>query len=116
MKVAFPVVQGLVSEHFGRTDGFLLVEIEEGELKSRDMIKAPPHEPGLLPRVLMEHKVDCVVTGGLGMKAKMMFEQNGVQVISGICGPVEEVLGRYMSGTLEPGDGTCMGGHDTCDH
>lgn len=116
MKVAFPVFQGAISDHFGRSEGFLMVTIEEGELKSREMIDAPPHQPGLLPRLLMEYKIDCIVTGGLGMKAQAMFQESGVQVISGISGSVEEALGKFMSGTLEPGDGTCMGGHDTCGH
>jgi hypothetical protein len=56
MKIAIPITGGKLSAHFGHCEGFALVDAdaESRTITSTQIVAAPPHEPGLLPRWLAE--------------------------------------------------------------
>jgi predicted Fe-Mo cluster-binding NifX family protein len=108
MKIAMPVQGGKLSQHFGHSEQFSLFEIEDQSIRGREDVTPPAHEPGLLPRWLKEHGVTLVISGGMGHRAQMIFEQAGIQVICGA--PTEtpdSVVDSYLKGELETGDNAC---------
>jgi len=116
MKVAIVVDGNQVSEHFGRCTGFLLVTIENDELKSRDLVEAPLHEEGVLPALLAENEVDCLIAGGIGRRAQQFLSQAGIEVYGGVEGSVEDALSHFLLKSLESGGGDCEGGQGTLGH
>lgn len=115
MKVAIAVEGNQVSAHFGRCRGFLLVTIEDEEIKSRDLVEAPPHEQGVLPKLLADNDVDCLITGGMGRRAQQFLTEAGIEVYGGVEGSIEDALGRFLTKSLETGGSACEGGKGTCE-
>jgi predicted Fe-Mo cluster-binding NifX family protein len=68
MKIAVPVADGRLTQHFGHCAGFDAFDVaDDGKsVTKKEYIAAPPHEPGLLPRFLGEKGVTHIVAGGMG--------------------------------------------------
>jgi predicted Fe-Mo cluster-binding NifX family protein len=109
MKVAISTDGGSVSAHFGRCPSYTLVEIQDGKVVGRQEIPNPGHSPGFLPQFLSEKGVDAIIAGGMGPRAQGLFAEKNIETIIGVEGRVDEVVGRYIEGTLERG-------RDLCDH
>jgi ATP-binding protein involved in chromosome partitioning len=108
MKIAIPVSSGVLCMHFGHCEEFAIVETEDKTINKITMLKPPPHEPGLLPRWLGEMNVDLVIAGGMGMRARQLFTDAGVDVVVGAPSQKpEEIVADYLKGTLVTGQNTC---------
>jgi len=108
MKIAMPIQGGRLSQHFGHSEQFSLFDIEDQSIQAREDVTPPPHEPGLLPRWLKERGVSVVIAGGMGQRAKMIFEEAGIEVICGAPSETPDfVVDSYLKGNLETGDNTC---------
>lgn len=116
MKVAVAMSGNQISEHFGRCSCFLIVTVEEEEIRSREVVDAPPHEQGVLPDFLKEHGVEYLLTGGIGRRAVQYFDQMGITIYSGVSGSVDEALSNFLTDRLEPGGDVCEGHHGHGDH
>ena len=107
-KIAVPVAEGRLSMHFGHSEKFALVDVEDGKIVSSEFVEAPPHQPGLLPAWLGEHGANLIIAGGMGSRAKGLFEQKGIEVVVGApCETPEKVVEQFLSGELVLGDNTC---------
>lgn len=107
MRIAISTDSGLVSAHFGRCPEYTIIEIENNELKKKETISNPGHQPGFLPRFLHDQGVDCIIAGGMGARAQGLFAEQGIQTILGISGSIDEVVEKILSGTLEGGESLC---------
>ena len=110
MKIAIPVANGQLSAHFGHCDEFVLLEADQQGQKiiGKSVHRAPPHEPGLLPRWLHELGADVIIAGGMGQRAQQLFTQNGITVVIGASvEPPEQLATAYLSGTLQTGENIC---------
>ena len=117
MKIAIVMEDGRVAPHFGRCERVMLVTVEDGEISSREVLAAPEHDCGALPRLFAERQVGCVIAGGLGGGALANLSMAGVKVIAGVEGTAEDALGSFLAGTLVGGDATCIGhGRGDCGH
>jgi predicted Fe-Mo cluster-binding NifX family protein len=110
MRIAISTDGNYVSGHFGRCPSFTIVEIEENEIKSKEVISNPGHHPGFIPEFLHERGVDCIITGGMGRNAAGFFKQYGIDTVVGISGTIEETLKKLKNGTLEGGESLCRPG------
>ncbi|THB70213.1 MAG: ATPase [Gammaproteobacteria bacterium] len=112
MKVAIPVREEKLCIHFGHCDQFVLVEVntEDKSIIGEEIIDAPPHEPGLLPRWLNEKNVAIIIAGGMGSRAQQLFQDKNIEVIVGA--PVETPQNLVKSLL----DKTLVSGANTCDH
>ncbi|MGB9866693.1 MAG: NifB/NifX family molybdenum-iron cluster-binding protein [Bacillota bacterium] len=72
-----------VAEHFGRCTEYMVVDIEGGKVRSRTIIPNPGHEPGFLPAYLERLGVSCIISGGMGVRAKQLFEDKRIETITG---------------------------------
>ena len=108
MKFAIPLAQGVLCAHFGHSEHFAIVDTEDGQIKSKELLIPPPHEPGVLPRWLGELGVDVVIAGGMGRRALDLFSQNGIQVTIGApSSPPEALVEQYLQGALITGQNIC---------
>jgi predicted Fe-Mo cluster-binding NifX family protein len=110
MKIAIPLKYGKLSQQFGHSEKFALVEVD---LLSRMMVKweelhPPPHQPGLWPRWLAERGVDTVISGSIGQRAQSIFEHLGIELIVGArTSSPKKLLADYLSGVLEVSGNAC---------
>ncbi len=107
MRYAIATDGGQVAPHFGRCERYLLVDVDDGEVIRSEEIPNPGHAPGLLPRLLAQHRVNTVVAGGAGPRAVQLLADLGIDVCLGVSGSVEDVLAGIADGTLEPGQSAC---------
>lgn len=110
MRVAISTDGKFVSEHFGRCPSFTIVDIEDGRVKSTKVLENPGHQPGAIPQFLHQKGVNCIIAGGMGMRAKGFFDDAGIQAILGVTGKIDDVIPALLSGTLEGGESLCKPG------
>ena len=110
MTIAIPLANGRLAMHFGHCEHFAIVDVnqEEKSIISREDIKAPPHQPGLLPPWLAERGAAVIIAGGMGQRALNLFAEQGIQVVLGASAETPEMLvENYMAGTLQTGENVC---------
>jgi predicted Fe-Mo cluster-binding NifX family protein len=110
MKIAISTDGNRVSPHFGRCPQFTIIEVENNKLIDKKVIENPGHHPGYLPQYLNKIGVGCIVAGGMGMRAKELFSQTGIEAVLGVEGKVEEVINKIIDGSLEGGESICQPG------
>jgi len=120
VRIAIPVSGQRLSPHFGHCEEFFLADVD---LASRSIIRtqavaAPPHQPGTLPVWLQQQGGQVIIAGGMGERAKSMFEERGIQVIIGAAAePPEKIIRAYLDQALELGEDACDHGDHSCqDH
>ncbi len=112
MKIALPTAEGKLCMHFGHCDQFTLMDVDADQKKilATEMVDAPPHEPGLLPRWLAEKGVNCVIAGGMGGRAIGLFQEAGIKVVTGASSESpEKLVMDFLNNAL-------VTGRNACDH
>jgi predicted Fe-Mo cluster-binding NifX family protein len=108
MKFAIPLAEGKLTAHFGHCQEFALVEVEDKEIKKKETLVPPPHEPGVLPKWLHDLGTDVIIAGGMGARALDLFAQNNIKVIVGASALTpEELVKQYLNNTLQAGGNVC---------
>jgi predicted Fe-Mo cluster-binding NifX family protein len=110
MKIAVPVANGQLSMHFGHCEEFAIMDVDPDRkvLLAKELVKAPPHQPGLLPAWLGEKGVNVVIAGGMGARAQALFAERGISVAIGApSNSPEELAGSYLHGNLVTGANIC---------
>jgi len=106
-RVAIATDGQAVAAHFGRCEGYTIVEIEGGAVKCRELLPNPGHEPGFLPGYLAERRVTCIVAGGMGPRAQGLFDEHGIRTIVGVSGSIDDTLQALLRDELESGESLC---------
>ncbi|OQY03846.1 MAG: ATPase [Desulfobacteraceae bacterium 4572_123] len=108
MKFAIPLAEGKLTAHFGHCQEFALVEVEENEIKNKEILIPPPHEPGVIPKWLHEMGANVIIAGGMGAMAIDLFNQNGIEVLTGAPSLEPEILVKnFLDNQLETGANAC---------
>jgi len=110
MRIAIPVADGRLCPHFGHCEQFALLDVDAAtkQVTQTQMLQAPEHQPGLLPRWLHERGATVIIAGGMGQHAQDLFAQNGIRVIIGAPSEEPAVLVRaYLEDALVVGDNIC---------
>lgn len=110
MKIAVPTENGVLFPHFGHCSTFTVFEIDtaDNNIRSAETLTPPPHDHGVLPAWL--HQLGCthIIAGGMGQRAVMLFEQNGVRVLSGVpTMRAEDAVRALLRGELATGANQC---------
>jgi predicted Fe-Mo cluster-binding NifX family protein len=131
VKIAVPTNDGLsISEHFGRSAGFLIFETGNAQITSREMRSnqgvhahgeagcggehAGHNEPHSHAAILSSIAgCDVVICAGMGWRAAEALKQAGVrEVIMTEPGPAEEKVQAYLRGEMPAaGPGFCRCSH-----
>ena len=108
MKFAIPLAEGKLTAHFGHCQEFAMVEVEDNQIKNKETLVPPPHEPGVLPKWLHDQGANVIIAGGMGARALDLFSQNDIKVIVGASALTpEELVNQYLANTLQTGDNVC---------
>jgi predicted Fe-Mo cluster-binding NifX family protein len=109
-KVAIPLAEGRLCNHFGHCQQFAVIRVKEGVIDGEELHIPPPHEPGVLPRWLGDLGVNLIFAGGMGHRALSLFAERGIRVITGAPNLDPEALTKsYLAGNL-------MSAANVCDH
>jgi predicted Fe-Mo cluster-binding NifX family protein len=103
-----------VSPHFGRCSHFTLVDLEGADLSEVRAVPNPfvdGHQPGQVPAFMASQGVDVMLSGGMGRRAIEIFEQLGIQAVTGASGSVRQALESYLGGSLQGSDPCLDSGH-----
>ena len=107
MRIAIPSdgdnMDAQIFEHFGRAPYYMIIDIENREIKNVEAIPNPSvesHNPGDLPMMLAEKKVDVLITRGVGRRAIAYFQELGINVIRGAYGKIGEIVEKFIKGEL----------------
>ncbi|HAR63706.1 MAG: chromosome partitioning protein ParA [Candidatus Margulisiibacteriota bacterium] len=110
MRFAIPTENGVLCSHFGHCEQFTFIDVDDATkaiIKSEG-ITPPAHEPGVIPRWVAGQGATIVISGGMGAKAKSLFESHGVRVVVGAANESPHLLvGAFLNGTLVTGINAC---------
>ncbi len=110
MKIAIPLTNGKLSQHFGHCEQFAIVDVDSDSksIKNQELLSPPPHEPGILPKWLSGLHVSLVIAGGMGQRAQQLFVQNQIEVVVGAPAEApEDLVSAHLNGTLETSGNIC---------
>lgn len=105
-----------VDAHFGHCQMYTLISVEDGKVGNVEVIPNIPHEQGgcMAPvNYLAEHKVQAIISGGMGMRPLMGFRQVGIDVLHGNgAESVQDAVNGFIAGSLPrfSQEFTCGGG------
>ena len=109
MKIAIATEGNNVSGHFGKCENFTIAEVENSAIKNKVTVNTKGNQHGLLPAFLASHSVNVVIAGGMGEGARQNLVSNGIEIISGVSGDIDEAINAYMNGNLKSSDVGCSG-------
>ena len=97
-------LDSVVSPHFGRCPHFVLVDLDDHDVKDVREVDNPyygHHQPGQVPALINSLGANVMLTGGMGGRAIMFFEQFGIEGVTGAYGTVRQSVERYLGGQLK---------------
>jgi predicted Fe-Mo cluster-binding NifX family protein len=96
-------LDSVVSPHFGRCPHFVLVDLDDHDVREVQVVDNPyygHHQPGQVPAFISSLGANVMLTGGMGGRAIMFFQQFGIEGVTGAYGMVRQSLERYLGGEL----------------
>lgn len=116
MLIALPTRDGKIDDHFGHCDHYTVVTVENGKVVATDTLASPEGcgcKSDIAP-TMARMGIRLLLAGNMGEGAQNVLRANGIQVIRGCQGPIEDVLADYLAGKLVDTQITCD--HHDCDH
>lgn len=112
-KIGIPTADGKLFPHFGKAPHVTVFDVEDEKILNKEVLTAPEHAHGAMPKFLQGLGVTDVICGGLGAGAIQLLEQMAIRIHGGApADDVDAVVDAYLKGTLVLGDRTCH--HDGC--
>jgi predicted Fe-Mo cluster-binding NifX family protein len=107
-KLAMPLDQGKLAEHFGHSRLFHFFEIEDNKIVNSYAKEPPPHQEGVIPRWLAEEKASDLLVGGIGPKAVEILYAHGINVYVGVgVDDANNLALDFINGDLKFGQNYC---------
>lgn len=100
MRIAVTYENGKVFEHFGRTENFIIYDVEDGAIVDSKVISTNGQGHGALAVLLAESDVDVLICGGIGGGAQMALAQAGIKICAGVYGNVDVVIKAFLKDEL----------------
>ncbi len=97
-------LDSVVSPHFGRCPHFVLVDLNDHDVTGVRVVDNPyygHHQPGQVPALINSLGANVMLTGGMGGRAIMFFQQFGIEGVTGAYGTVRQSVERYLGGQLK---------------
>jgi predicted Fe-Mo cluster-binding NifX family protein len=107
MKIAVASEGKLVAGHFGHCEGFNIFTVQANSITESKFVPNPGHKPGFLPNYLNELGVNVIISGGMGGGAIEIFNERGIEVVTGASGVAEEITKQYIAGNLKSTGSVC---------
>jgi predicted Fe-Mo cluster-binding NifX family protein len=97
----------MVNNHFGKAPEFMLISVEERKIVGREMIQNPGREKGAVLELMPAHGVTHIIAGGMGERAKGIFEESNIVVITGVLGSIDNAVDNFLKSELKPVEIKC---------
>jgi predicted Fe-Mo cluster-binding NifX family protein len=107
MKIAVACEGKTITEHFGHCEAFAIFEAQGMQIVNKQFVPNPGHKPGFLPVFLHEKGVNVIISGGMGGGAVDIFNDKGIEVITGASGDAETAASNYLQGKLKSTGSVC---------
>src|SRR5574344_700240 len=116
MRIAVASENGMVTEHFGHCEGFMIFDAENNQIIKSETVANPGHRPGFLPNFLADRGVNVIISGGMGGGAVEIFNERNVEVVVGASGNAKTAVEKYLKGELKTTGSVCHEHqhHDEC--
>lgn len=116
IKIAVASEGTMVTEHFGHCENFNIYDAENREIIKSESVPNPGHRPGFLPNFLNDLGVKVIISGGMGGGAIEIFDEKGIEVITGARGKAQAAALAYLAGELKSTGSVCHEHqhHDEC--
>ena len=107
-RIAIPTESGVLCSHFGHCESFYIADIENNKLVASVFVTPPAHEPGLYPAWVKEQGVSEVICGGIGQKARDLFDAQSITVYYGADKKdPENLIQDHLNNMLKTGQNEC---------
>jgi len=117
--IAIALEGEMISQHFGHTEQFCMVEKETGTVKKIGNISIQDGDCHSIPLFLQQHHVNRLVVGGIGQGAVERLQQANIEVICGAQGSLSSIIEALEKDSLKSTDSLCSGhghGDQGCHH
>ncbi len=114
MKIAVPTKDGMVDSHFGHCAYYTIFTVNDGRVTVRDILPSPQGcgcKSGIV-HVLTRIGVKVMLAGNIGNGALNVLQGNGIDVVRGCSGNVEELVAAYLAGNVKDNGELCS--HHEC--
>jgi predicted Fe-Mo cluster-binding NifX family protein len=123
MKIAVPTTQAnTVDEHFGHCEFYMLFTINDQKAVINTENLPSPAGCGCksnIANVLKEKGVSVLLAGNMGQGAVNVISNQGITVVRGCIGNINEAVTNYLSGKIGDSGETCSHHHEdgaACNH
>ena len=108
MKIAVTYENGMVFQHFGKSEAFKYYETDEwGDIISAEVKSNNGQGHGALAGILKENGVDVIICGGIGQGAQDALAANGIEVYAGNSGSADTAVINFLAGRIEKKNVQC---------
>jgi len=109
MRIAIPLSNDNLSQHFGHCEQFAIIDVDDNKnISETELVTPPAHEPGVLPKWLAGMHVNLIIAGGMGRRAQQIFAQNNINVIIGApASEPQQLVRQYLDDQLQCGQNIC---------
>lgn len=91
----------LVGEHFGRVPTYTMVNPDTNEVNVIENTSEHMGGSGYPASLIAQKGIEVMICSGLGKRAIMMFEENGIMVYMGAHGTVRDAIKMWKDGGLQ---------------
>ena len=107
MKIAAAYENGMIFQHFGKTETFKIYETEGNEIYPAGFLTAQESGHSAMAELLSKNGIDIVVCGGIGQEALDALEEAGIQVFSGAEGSCDAAVLNLLNSSESSGCASC---------
>ena len=100
MKIAVTYENGRIFQHFGHTEQFKVYDVEDGKIRSSEIIDTNGSGHGALAGILTALKADVLICGGIGGGAKTALANAGIRLYGGVTGFCDDAVNALLAGRL----------------
>ncbi len=100
MRIAVTYDNGEVFQHFGHTEQFKVYEVEDGQVKSSEIVGSNGQGHGALAGLLAGQDIDVLICGGIGGGAQAALQENGIELCAGAKGDADIAVEAFLKGEL----------------
>lgn len=118
IKIAVPINNGMVDDHFGHCAYYIIYSIENNTITGKENLQSPAGCgcKSNIGSMLQEKKVTYMLAGNIGEGAIQMLAMRGIQVIRGCAGNADTVVQDFLQGNIQDKNIVCHQHGHSCGH
>ena len=101
MRIAIPSLNGEVFQHFGKTEAFVIYDVDGEKIVSERTVETNGAGHGALAGFLKANEVELLICGGIGGGAISALQGAGIKIFNGAAGDTTKVAEEFLKGTLK---------------